>query len=323
MNVYAFDGSQITLPASEMIKNEFDPHSCVLGKPRGYYPQALATVVYDVMRAIPVARSLEKSRASERDTALTLLPQLKKGDLTLWDRGYPSYEMIYSIEHIHSMKYVMRCKGRNSFKEVETFIRSGKEEQILHIKLMKNRLKHIKINKNELPVLVVRAIRYVDKKGNVSVLLPNLLDMQQYSLNQLSQLYRDRWEIEINYSHEKQEMKFEKFHSKSPNGILQEFYAVGILSVITRLLSSSVYDKPHSAQHKQQQAPQYKNAFKAVCADVALFIANNTSKALKFFSQLLHEIKRVSYRRPKKKEKTILAYQKRLKINGLMNEANF
>ncbi len=51
-------------------------------------------------------------------------------------------------------------------------------------------------------------------------------------------------------------------------------------------------------------APQFKHAIKMLAFDVAISIAKYTKKSLEIFKQVLNDIKRVKYYRPKKKRKS-------------------
>ena len=58
LSVFAFDGSTYTLPATEAIRQAFDPHSGLASPGRGHYPQCLVMTVYDVLRRLPVGRTI-------------------------------------------------------------------------------------------------------------------------------------------------------------------------------------------------------------------------------------------------------------------------
>ena len=83
------------------------------------------------------------------------------------------------------------------------FLESGKLDGYITISPKSCRTSIIDVLKNELQPIVVRAIRYIDENGNVSALLTDLLDTNEFSTDELVKLYHDKWEVEINYRHEK------------------------------------------------------------------------------------------------------------------------
>ena len=70
MSVFAFDGSKYDLPATEQIREDFDPRSGLQYEGKGHYPQCLVTTAYDVFRRLPVARSVVGTHGSERDEVI-------------------------------------------------------------------------------------------------------------------------------------------------------------------------------------------------------------------------------------------------------------
>jgi len=90
-------------------------------------------------------------------------------------------------------------------------------------------------------------------------------------------------------------LEIEKFHSKTANGILQELYAVMIMSVISRTLmavSSQLF-------FSGKQELQFKNAILTLASDAAFLVADDPQKAAVIFKEILAEISRVKYYRPK------------------------
>lgn len=90
-------------------------------------------------------------------------------------------------------------------------------------------------------------------------------------------------------------LEIEKFHSKTVNGILQELYAVMIMSVISRTLM--VVGSQLFFSGKQEL--QFKNAILTLASDAAFLVADDPQKAVVIFKEILAEISRVKYYRPK------------------------
>ncbi len=55
LSVFAIDGSKSQLPATEVVRQAFDPHSGLDQPGKGHYPQCLVSTAYDVFRRLPVA----------------------------------------------------------------------------------------------------------------------------------------------------------------------------------------------------------------------------------------------------------------------------
>ncbi|MBF0607363.1 MAG: transposase [Magnetococcales bacterium] len=94
MNVYAIDGSKYNLPSTVEIREEFDPKSGLDKDGKGYYPKCTVSTLYDVLRKLPVARTVVKNDASEREEAKKLISHLRDKSVCLFDRGYISYDLL-------------------------------------------------------------------------------------------------------------------------------------------------------------------------------------------------------------------------------------
>ena len=91
-------------------------------------------------------------------------------------------------------------------------------------------------------------------------------------------------------------MGIEKFHSRTVNGILQEFHAAMIMSVITRclmMLTSHAILPPH-------KEAQFKNALITSASEAAILVPNDPEQAALILREILKEIAGAKYYRPAK-----------------------
>lgn len=298
MSVFATDGSKYTLPSTQEIRQKFDPHSGLHNEGKGHYPQCLVSTLYDVFRRLPLARTVVGIDGSEREEIKNLLPFVPPNSVWLFDRGYPSYEMIRYLTQRYKGYFIFRSPATSTFPAVEVFIKKGKKEGIIWI-TPSNKFKK-RVGTKEHKAIKLRVIRLVSPDGTVSVLLTNLFNKKTYRRNEIITLYSRRWEIENYYRDEKITLELERFHSKTVNGILQEFYAAMIMSVISRtlmVLSSQLF------LFGKQEA-QFKNTVLTLASEAALLVPDDAERAAKIFTELLQEIARVKYYRPKKRRPT-------------------
>lgn len=284
LSVFAVDGSTYNLPATDALRKAFDPDSG-LGHPgRGHYPQCLVSTVYDVFRRLPVARSVQPmARANEREEAKALLPHIPPGGVLLFDRGYPSYDLIdYLIRHYRG-HWLFRCPAQSTFPAVEAFVRSGQAEAMIALCFGKGQS------------LTLRAIRLSSPDGTLSVLLTNLVGDVRFTAEAVTALYFLRWGVETHYRDEKTSMAVETFHSRTENGIRQELFAILIMAVIARILARLATDPGHPSRAE----PQFKHAMLTLAGEAALLVPRCPELALAIFAELLDEIARVRYYRPK------------------------
>jgi hypothetical protein len=296
MTVIAFDGSKYDLPATEEIRKEFDPQSGLHYEGRGHYPQCLVTTAYDVFRRLPIARSVVSIHGSEREQAQALLPSIPPRCVTLYDRGYPSYELIYHLREHHKGYFLFRCPAESTFPAVEAFVRSGRQEDYIVLTPSNRYLQGLSARqRKKARGIQLRVVRLVSPDGKISVLLTNLLNQTSFPKEEIIELYFRRWAIEDHYRSEKVVLEIEKFHGKTPNSIRQELFAVVIMSVIARTLMvvTSQVHGPRTAEF------QFKNAIMTLATEAAILVPHDPQRAVEIFSEILQAISRVKYYRPK------------------------
>lgn len=295
MSVFAFDGSKYTLPATNEIRNAFDPKSGLQYPGKGHYPQCLVTTAYDVFRRIAIARTVVPTNSSERDEVNPLLKYIPSGSVLLFDRGYPGYELIRLLMRRFTGYFVFRCPSQSTFPAVQAFIESGKDEDEICIDPSSNYLSKIpKKQRKDLEALKLRVIKLVSPDGTVSVLLTNLYDTKQFPVQEIILLYFRRWEVESYYRDEKVVLEIERFHGKSYNSVLQELFAAMIMSVIARTLM--VLSQTLAGDSRE---PQFKNSIMTLASEAAVLAAEDPVRAISVFEEILEEIRRVIYYRPK------------------------
>lgn len=293
-SVFAVDGSKYTLPASKDIRTHFDPDSGLQTQGKGHYPEANVLVAYDVFRRLPIICSIDSVHIGEQPALEKIIADVPKGVLVL-DRGYHSYKMLEMLTNRYNGFFLVRC-GVSTANQFKRFIASGKSEDTILLKPTYPFRAQFKIDQRRtLKPILVRAIRHVTTDGQVSLLLTNLLDSKMYKAEDVLDLYRKRWVIENHYRNEKVHVEIEKFHSRSANGVRQEFYAAATVAVISRILIW----RSHSFGGNKIE-PQFKNALLCCSHFAALFVCQNEKRSLRLFEIVLECIARTKYYRHKK-----------------------
>ena len=192
--------------------------------------------------------------------------------------------------------FLFRCCGSCTFPAVEAFVASGKKQEIIWITPSKSAKAKLSVKeRKKLKAVKMRAIRLESPDGTISVLLTNLLGKISFSADEIIDLYFRRWEVEVYYRDEKVTLEVEKFHSHNPNGIRQELFSSMIMSVISRTIMAL------SSEHLNQnnQECQFKNTIITLASEAAILVPENPEQAVTIFYEILDEITRVKYYRPK------------------------
>lgn len=213
----ALDGSWIHAPDTHGVRKRWSQ----AGRSAIEVPQVLMVTAVEIQQRLPVAASVVGLDQGERAAALRLLDDLDQSDVLLMDRGYPGREWLGAVVD-RGLDYVVRMVvGAGSFPEVEEFWRSGEDDAVCQVTLGKMGSVPMRLIRRRFPAGRPRDGETREKM----VLMTTLLDVATYSHDTILHLYAARWEAETFYRECKADLGIETFHSRDPEGVLQEIYA--------------------------------------------------------------------------------------------------
>jgi len=227
------DGTKIYLPNLEEIQDHF---GCG-GNHHSKIAMGQSLFRYDLLNELVVRAHLTPLSLGENTTALSELSQVDKNVISIYDRCFPSVEFVYEHDRL-GLKYLMRVKlGFNNV--VKAFVESEQEDAIVKFIINKralNRMKERGIEPNQ-DCIRVRLVRIKLQDGSTEVLMTNLMDQQEWKLEDFDLLYDLRWGVETFIDRFKNKIKVEIFSGHKVEAIYQEFHsAVFMLNFQTVLL---------------------------------------------------------------------------------------
>jgi Transposase DDE domain len=243
----AVDGSIVTLPNTESIKQEFSP-MIVKNQIDGYSKEVILSrisVLIDVLNNIVIDASINDKSKGERALALEHIKHACKNDLIIFDRGYPSYELFASM--YTNTNFLVRLRS-NSFRQARNLfdINALYRDAVLEIKAPKNI--HDTQSNNQLPAsMKIRFVQVALDNGIVEVLATNVLDSHILQTDDFKALYAKRWGIETFYHIIKNRLSLENFTGGSALSIKQDFFITMFLSNYESLLT---YDTNNELKEK-------------------------------------------------------------------------
>lgn len=196
-------------------------------------------------------------RTHDMAHAALMIPELGDGDILLSDRAFASFAhlaMISAAKHhavfrCHQKQIVnFRPHRKHKTSPDDTaglptsrwLKRLGKHDQLVE---------YVKQNKPDwmsqeefdaLPkTVVVRELRVkikVDCRVKTITLVTTLLDPKRYPARAIAELYRQRWEIELNFRHLKTTMKMEVLHCRTVAGVKKEVAVFALAYNLVRLV---------------------------------------------------------------------------------------
>jgi hypothetical protein len=227
----AVDSSFIRLPSDAALIKYFGGlgHECTSAP-------ALASLLYDLENNIVVDAKIApisengRALAEEHFLALQSMASYKRNhdELIIFDRGYPSHELIKSLSD-KEIAYVMRAQ--------KGFIR---EQDIQGLKDG-----CVPLGKTGLEVRVVQIPLIT---GELEILITNLPGAE-IEYEAFGELYNKRWGIETKYKELKQKLETENFSGRLVDNVKQDFYA---MMTVANMVASFVREANRNAKKKRE-----------------------------------------------------------------------
>jgi len=222
--VFGVDGTDTTMPTCQALRAAYPE----MGNEAVGRPRARASILCDLMEGYVLDAQFAPRSEGERELAKRHLEALKDQftplDLLLFDRGYPSKEMIALLSQ-GKAKYLMRV-SKSFHPDIDNRTSDDFVIQIEH----------------ESKSYPVRVVAVTLPSGEVETLLTNL-DAKAFAKEEFLALYALRWGVETAFDRIKNQLQIEKFSGKTPVSVEQEFYAVMLLLNLATMLAAEATEE--------------------------------------------------------------------------------
>jgi len=253
--VIAVDGTKLNLFNKKEVVAEFG-----VQKTKGKdVPMAHVISSYDVLNNICIKSEITGLNRGEGIVALKRVPSYSHDTVVLYDRGFPSFGLIFQqIEN--KIPFVMRLK-KDFNKETIKFANGKAKEKIVEIGISargRRVLKEEGYEVNKDTKIKVRLIR-IELRNDFTIIATSLKNRKKYKREDFKKLYNLRWGIETYYDKLKNKMKAETFSGRTVENIKQEFYALILFSNIHSLIvkaTESETAKTKDVNKKEQKINQ-------------------------------------------------------------------
>ena len=222
-------------------------------------PMAQVMQLQDVLNNITIWGGIFPIKKAERAIMANQVHRLYQDSLTLFDRGYPSYALMYLLLNQEKPRhFVMRCKLSFN-KEIRAFVASNQTSKTIELTPTSQAIKTLYENgyvvtKNT--VIQVRMVKVVLSTGETEVLLTDLYDENLYSVADFKYLYGLRWRIETTYGIQKNQQQMEQFSGHRVICIQQDYAAGIFVSNLQSLIEKQC--EPYLKQLSKSRKYDYK-----------------------------------------------------------------
>jgi hypothetical protein len=231
LSLYAMDGSTVRVPDTRENWSAFGGQVGNGKRAGSAYPTVRVVGLMAVRSHLLAAMSFGNYKTGEVILARELWPYLPDDSLIIVDRNFIVAGDLTRLQGDgRNRQWLTRAKSTTRLRTVKKL---GKNDQLVEIQLSaQTRRKNPGVPEE----WVARAIRYKRKGFRPSTLLTSLTDARKYPPDELVALYHDRWEIELAYDEIKTHMldHEEAIRSKTPDGVRQELWAIGLAYNLVR-----------------------------------------------------------------------------------------
>jgi hypothetical protein len=172
------------------------------------------------------------SSASQHDQTFLKSLELKKGSFVVFDKGYNDYEQYaqWTLDDIH---FVTRQKNNAKYTSIEEFDIDTQSPAILKDEL-------IELQKNKQTITLRRIAFWDEKKKRVFEFITN---NQKLTSEQVTDIYKQRWQIETMFKRLKQNFPLKYFLGDSQNAIEIQIWVGLIIQLIMLVIQKSAKKK--------------------------------------------------------------------------------
>lgn len=225
----AIDGSKIEIPNTPKNREVFGSEG---NQYKRNTARALISGIYDVENHFFLNVQINRTDSNEINLAKENIVEGNKiigknKEILIFDRNYPSIEFFNWLEE-NEKKFVMRLSSNDYIKERENMKSNDEEKNIEYTYARLNKIKksnnslYEKIKDKKGIILRITKIRIDNKKEEC--LISNL-SKEDFSEDDLKEIYEKRWKIENSYNSIKNKLKIESFSGNLPQFIYQDIYA--------------------------------------------------------------------------------------------------
>ena len=287
--VAACDSSIFDLPNVTLTRIDFNikDHDA-FGKHR---IRARVSGILDVNSKFILTTKIVEKSVKETTLAIQHLNDLKKRlditkFITIYDRGYTSIELMLFTEKLNS-KFIIRLT-KNAFKKKRRQIKSN--DKIIEINLTNSIIKEF--DNEEAKEIAKKMGRYkfriveITLENGTKEILATNLSPEEFNIEELKELYGQRWSIETGFKKLKSQVMIERFSGHRRIIIEQDFYA----SIFIYNLATAIQWDGEKQMKVKKRNPDMEFIRKANFASIVGIIYIYMEDILSFDSETVNQV---------------------------------
>ena len=288
--VAACDGSIFQLPNITLTREEFNILPDDIFKK--HRVQARVSGMLDVNSNLMLVTKIVEKDVKETTLAMQHLDDLKKRInikkfIAIYDRAYKSVELMLHTEQLES-KFLIRLPLNTFSKEIRAIKGNDK---IISINLTnkyirgfeRENLKKIARQQGRLEIRIVE-IRLPNE--SIQRLATNL-SPEEFSIEDITELYAKRWNIETGFKKLKSQILIERFSGYRRTIIEQDFYSSIFLYNLATAIQWDAQQKMRIKKRKPDMEYIYKPCFSTIVGNMYVYLEDVLSGDYKSVSKVI------------------------------------
>ena len=270
----ACDGSIVDLPNVTLTREEFPVGDENLLKEKRI--RARVSCILDVHSKHILTAKIVETTVNEIDLAIEHLENLRQRLditklITIYDRGYPSIELMTKIIDLNS-KFLIRLP-KNVF--IHQIKQMKSNDEIIQINMINSRLnnfddENLKEKARKMGRLEIR-IALVDIGKDEPEILATNLTPEEFTTEDLKELYKKRWTVEIGFDRLKNLIEIEDFSGIRRPIIEQDFYAHLFVYNLAMTIKNHAENNITRTPRNKEEKIIYQSNFAKITGNIYLF----------------------------------------------------
>lgn len=230
LNLLAVDGVSFRTQDNEENRAEFGSDSNQFGEMS--YPQIRMCSLMEVSSHLLLDSSFDARHVGEMTLAQRLLPSVPDDSLTLFDRGYYSLGLLHEWQNQGVNTHWMLPARKDLQYQVQSQI--SEHDHIVTLSTSPQARKKFEA----LPEKLTARLTTYKVDGKRYRVLSSLVDPIRFPYDELTEVYTQRWEIELGFREMKQSLHQSKhvLRSKKPDSVRQELWGLLLAYNLIRIV---------------------------------------------------------------------------------------
>ena len=305
----AIDGSDFEIPNTKEAKEIYGNVGTKVKNKDDTIARATVSTSYDVLNKYIIEGFILPYRTSENKSSLEHIKHDQEitsnyNSIYIMDRGYISIElMLYCLKN--NIKFLIRLDSTSYKKEREKI---KTKDEYIELEYHNNRLKRrhyqseeIRLYAKEIKSSKLRVVTYILDTGEIEQLITNL-NTEEFTYEDIVELYNKRWGIETLYYSLKWKLKTEKFTSSFKKIIEQDFFSSVLVYNMIQSMIKEAEEKIEKKKYKHEMTINENMAVGLFKNEmIKIMLEKDENNRLKMYDKLIEKISK--YKIPIRKDR--------------------